>query len=94
MSPRHPRHRDVIERTRRDLARYERREPGARFFRSLALIGSVGWPIVVFATGGALLGRVLDARFRTGLSLTLSLLGAGTALGCFVAYRTLRGGGP
>ncbi len=80
---------DARERTRRDLMRLRRREPGERFWRSLALVGSVGWPIVLLATGGALLGRYLDARFGSGIRFTLMLLTLGTALGCFLAYRTL-----
>jgi len=85
---------DVRERTRRDIDRLGRREPGGRFWHSLALIGSVGWPIVLLSTGGALLGRYLDERFDAGIRLTLTLLMLGSVLGSFIAYRTLRGGGP
>lgn len=84
---------DARERTRRDLDRFRRREPGGRFWRSLALIGSVGWPIVIMATGGALLGRYLDARLETGVRFTLMLLTVGTVAGSVIAYRTLRGNG-
>lgn len=77
------------ERTRRDIEHRRLREPGDRFWRSFALIGSVGWPIVLLATGGAMLGRVLDGRFGTGVRLTLMLLTMGTVLGTVVAYRTL-----
>ena len=81
------------ERTRRDIDRFRRREPGGRFWRSLALIGSVGWPIVLLATGGALLGNRLDQRWGTGIRFTLMLLVAGTVAGSLIAYRTLRGNG-
>lgn len=84
---------DTRARTRRDVDRLRRREPGGRFWRSLALIGSVGWPIVLLATGGALLGRQLDARWETGVRFTLTLVAAGTALGAFVAFRAARGDG-
>lgn len=84
---------DVRERTRHDLARFQRREPGHRFWRSLALVGSVGWPIVLLAIGGALLGRSLDGRFGTGIRLTLILLTVGTAVGCTLAARSVRGDG-
>ncbi len=90
----HVRRPDTRDRTRRDIDRWRRREPEGRFWRSLALIGSVGWPIVLFATGGALFGSYLDGRLGTGIRLTLMLVTIGTALGCFIAYRTLRGGGP
>lgn len=82
---------EARNRTRRDVDRFRRREPGGRFWRSLALIGGVGWPIVLLATGGALLGRFLDGRLGTGVRFTLMILTVGTVLGCFIAYRTLRG---
>jgi predicted F0F1-ATPase subunit len=81
---------DPRDRTRRDVDRLRRREPGGRFWRSLALLGSVGWPIVLLATGGALLGRRLDVHFGTGVRLTLMLLTLGTVAGSLLAYRTLR----
>lgn len=77
------------DRTRRDLERLHRRDAGGRsFFRSLALIGSVGWPIVLLATIGALVGRSADRRFGTGARWTMTLLLLGTALGCVIAYRS------
>ncbi|HUK63658.1 MAG TPA: AtpZ/AtpI family protein [Dongiaceae bacterium] len=84
---------DARERTRKDLERLSRRESGNRFWRSLALIGAVGWPIVLLATGGAILGRYLDTRVGTGIRFTLVLLLAGTVLGSLIAYRTVRGDG-
>jgi ATP synthase protein I len=82
---------DMRDRTQRDLERLRRRDAGGRFWRSLALIGSVGWPIVILSTGGAFLGRYLDSRWNTGIRLTLILLMAGTVLGTFVALRAIKG---
>jgi predicted F0F1-ATPase subunit len=84
---------DARNRTRRDIDRLRGREPEGRFWRSLALIGSVGWPIVLLATGGALLGRYLDAHLGTGVRFTLMLLTVGTVLGTWIAFRTLRRNG-
>lgn len=93
--PRDPfRRADARERTERDLARLRRRAAGNHFWRSLALLGSVGWPIVLLTTGGALLGRYLDGRWGTGARFTLGLLVAGAAAGGVIAYRTLREAGP
>ena len=50
----------------------------------------MGWPIVLLATGGALLGRTLDARFDTGIRFTLILLTVGTTLGSILAARSVR----
>lgn len=88
----HVRRPNARDRTRRDLDRWNRREPAGRFWRSLALVGSVGWPIVLLSTGGALFGRYLDGRLDTGIRFTLMLLTLGTALGSIVAYRSVREG--
>ncbi|WP_338865009.1 AtpZ/AtpI family protein [Myxococcus stipitatus] len=81
------------ERARRDLSRFERREPAGQFWRSLSLIGSVGWPIVLLAVGGALLGWHLDTWLGTGIRLTLVLLTVGVVSGCLLAFRAVRGSG-
>jgi predicted F0F1-ATPase subunit len=80
---------DLRGRTRQDADRYEKREP-LSFWRSLALIGSVGWPIALGAVGGALIGRFLDEHYDTGIRYTLALLTAGTALTSFFALRAVR----
>ncbi|NJN47913.1 MAG: hypothetical protein HC808_17145 [Candidatus Competibacteraceae bacterium] len=75
---------------RRDSARLARHEQGQRsFWRSLSVLGMVGWPIAVGSVGGALLGRYLDTTFTTGISYTLMLMTAGVILGCFVAWKTV-----
>lgn len=81
---------DTRRRTREDVERFRRRDPEGRFWHSLALVGSVGWPIVLLGTGGALLGRYLDARYGLGVRLTLMLLTLGTAVGTALAFRALR----
>lgn len=55
-------------------------------------MGSVGWPIVLLAIGGAWLGRMLDARAGTGVRFTLMLLVLGASVGTFMALRSVRGG--
>ncbi|MEJ2087104.1 MAG: AtpZ/AtpI family protein [Gammaproteobacteria bacterium] len=83
---------DLRESTKRDVERRRRRDSGPGFWSSLALIGSVGWPIVLLATGGALLGRYLDGHWNTGVRFTLLLLTICTAIGTAIAFRFLRGG--
>ena len=74
----------------RDVSRLRRREgSGATFWRSLSVIGAVGWPIALGTVGGALLGRLLDARLGTGIRFTLMLLTAGVLLGSFLAWKAL-----
>lgn len=81
---------DARERTRRDLERLQRRERDGGVWKSLALIGSVGWPIVLSAVSGAALGRALDRHFGLGVRCSLMLLGLGTAFGTWIAFRSLR----
>jgi predicted F0F1-ATPase subunit len=83
--------RDVRAALARDASRRARRERGHRsFWRSLSVLGMVGWPIALAAGGGALLGRYLDLRLDTGVQLTLMLLTAGTILGSFIAWNTIQ----
>jgi len=75
----------------RDVSRLRRRDPsGATFWRSLSVLGTVGWAIALPAAAGALVGHVLDARFGSGVHLTLGLLTAGVMLGSAIAWRVLR----
>lgn len=75
----------------RDVDRYARREPpGRAFWRSLSVLGTVGWSIALPAAAGAWLGHHLDLRFDTGVRFTLMLLTAGVMLGSAVAWRVVR----
>ena len=50
----------------------------------------VGWPIAVLSVGGALLGHYVDQRWHAGVHFTLIMLTVGTALGAYIAWKTLR----
>ncbi|MEZ6133366.1 MAG: hypothetical protein R3C53_00510 [Pirellulaceae bacterium] len=74
----------------RDSARLARREKGHRsFWRSLNVLGMVGWPIVLGAVGGVFLGRYFDILFGSGIRFTLMLLTVGVLLGSLVAWKTV-----
>jgi ATP synthase protein I len=76
----------------RDLQRYSRRDPSSRsFWRSLGVLGAVGWPVAIATVGGALLGRWIDARLGTGLQFTLGLLAGGAVAGAGVAWHLIHG---
>ena len=81
---------DPRERTKRDLERVRRRQPETGFWSSLALIGSVGWPIALLAAGGAWLGRYLDSRWQTGVRFSLILLTLAATIGTAIAFRSVR----
>ena len=59
------------------------------FWRYLALLGSVGWPIAVAAVGGTWVGRVLDAYAGGGFRFTVLLLVVGLTLGSWTAWRII-----
>ena len=75
----------------RDFGRLGRRESSAAsFWRSLSVLGTVGWSIAVPAAAGAWLGHRLDVRFASGVRFTLMFLVAGVMLGSVVAWRVVR----
>jgi ATP synthase protein I len=75
----------------RDVGRLKRREPtSASFWRSLSVLGTVGWSIALPAVGGAWLGHRLDLHLESGVRFTLMLLTAGVMLGSVVAWRVVR----
>ena len=77
---------------RRDIRRYRNREPPDRsFWRSISVLGSVGWPIAVMTVAGAWFGRWLDRQWDTGVRLTLILVLVGAVLGCTVAWSIIQG---
>lgn len=87
MSPR-PDLRRSIE---RDARRLEKRDPSHRsFWRSLSLLGTVGWSIAGPAVLGAWFGHRLDLRWHTGVRFTLMLLFGGVMLGSAIAWGVLR----
>jgi ATP synthase protein I len=72
-------------------ARRMRRAKGekASFYRSLALLGTIGWLIVGPMLVGTFAGRWLDHRFDHGVTWTLGGAFAGLALGGWMAWRRL-----
>lgn len=75
----------------RDVERHARRElSGASFWRSLSVLGTVGWSIAVPAAAGAWLGHRLDLRFASGVRFTLMLLFLGVIVGSLIAWRAVR----
>jgi ATP synthase protein I len=82
---------DPRESLHRDVERLARREPsGASFWRSLGVLGTVGWSIAVPAAVGAWLGHRLDLHWETGVRFTLMLLFAGVIAGSVIAWRVVR----
>lgn len=79
------------ENVRRHRARRERaaRESRRSVGQDLAMIGVIGWTVVLPALLGIFAGRWLDRRFGTGIFWTLGLLVGGIAAGCALGWQRL-----
>jgi ATP synthase protein I len=75
-----------IRRERR--ARWER-EGERSLGQNLAMIGALGWTIVIPTLIGTFAGRWLDRQFGSGIFWTLGLLVCGLTLGCMVAWKRM-----
>ena len=64
-------------------------ESGRSIGQDLALVGVIGWTLVIPALLGVYAGRALDRRFGSGVFWTLGLLVAGVATGCALAWQRL-----
>jgi ATP synthase protein I len=72
--------------TRRERRHRWEREGERSIGQNLAMIGSLGWAVVIPTLVGIGLGRWLDHAFASGIFWTLGLLVAGLALGCALAW--------
>lgn len=86
----HPNHLDDAVRTRRERRARWRAEGERPIGRNLALIGALGWAIVLPTLAGLFAGRWLDRQLDAGLFWTLGLLVAGLALGCTLAWKRMQ----
>ncbi len=76
-----------LHRERRDRWR---REGERSIGRNLAMIGSLGWTIVIPTLLGIFAGRWLDRTFASGVFWTLGLLVVGLAVGCALAWNRMQ----
>ena len=65
------------------------RSGGQRFWAGMALVGSVGWMIVLPMVCGVMGGKWLDERLGTNLSFTLGFLLLGLVVGAYSVWRLL-----
>lgn len=87
-----PKNRDPLEeavRVRRERRARWQREGERSIGANLAMIGALGWTIVVPTLAGIFAGRWLDRYFESGIFWTLGLLTAGLALGCALAWKRM-----
>jgi ATP synthase protein I len=80
---------EVRLRTRRELDWVKYGEPSVA--RRLSQIGVLGWITVTPMLVGVFVGRWIDAKLGTGIFWTAPLLMLGAALGCWSAWKWMRG---
>lgn len=79
---------DAVRLRQERRARWQR-EGERSIGQNLAMIGALGWTVVVPTLIGTFAGRWLDGYFGSGIFWTLGLLVAGLALGCALAWRRM-----
>ena len=80
--------RRAVEVSRARAERWQR-EGERSLGQNLAMIGSLGWLIVMPTLAGVALGRWLDHQFGTGIQFTGALIAVGVALGGWLAWRRI-----
>ena len=76
-------------RKRQERREFWQREGERSLGQNLAMIGALGWTIVVPTLLGIFAGRWLDQTFHSGIFWTLGLLVAGLAAGCTFAWKRM-----
>jgi ATP synthase protein I len=66
-----------------------RRDGERSLGQNLAMIGALGWTIVLPTLVGIFAGRWLDRYFSSGVFWTLGLLVAGLTIGCLFAWNRM-----
>ena len=81
---------DAVKIRQERCERWER-EGERSIGQNLAMIGVLGWTIVLPTLLGLFAGRWLDRQFSLGIFWTLSLLVVGLTVGCALAWRRMHG---
>ena len=84
--------RDLAQSVQRQRQKRERwaRDGRHSFAQNLALVGSLGWSLVVPMLAGAFLGHFIDRRYQTGVFWSATSIFLGTAAGAYFVWERLR----
>ncbi len=80
--------RDAIRRRQERRDRWKR-EGERSLGQNLAMVGALGWLVVVPTLLGVLAGSWLDARFGSGVTFTGALIFLGAAFGFYLAWKRM-----
>ncbi len=75
--------------TRQERRERWQREGERSIGQNLAMIGVLGWTIVLPTLLGLFAGRWLDRQFHMGIFWTLGLLVVGLTIGCMLAWKRM-----
>ncbi len=75
--------------TRQERRERWQREGERSIGQNLAMIGVLGWTIVLPTLLGLFAGRWLDRQFHMGIFWTLGLLVVGLTAGCMLAWKRM-----
>ncbi len=83
---------DLDEAVEQRRARREawRRDGERSLASNLAMVGTLGWLIVVPTLVGTFAGRWIDRKSGMGITFTSALMFVGLISGCFLAWRKVR----
>ncbi len=84
----HERLSDAVK-TRQERRERWQREGERSIGQNIAMIGVLGWTIVLPTLLGLFAGRWLDRQFHMGIFWTLGLLVVGLAAGCMLAWKRM-----
>jgi len=84
----HERLSDAVK-TRQERRERWQREGERSIGQNLAMIGVLGWTIVLPTSLGLFAGRWLDRQFHLGIFWTLGLLVVGLTIGCILAWKRM-----
>ena len=80
---------DDAVKIRRQRREHWQREGERSIAQNLAMIGALGWTIVMPTLIGLFIGRWLDRTFHSGIFWTLGLLVLGLTIGCTPAWKRM-----
>jgi len=80
---------DDAVKIRRQRREHWQREGERSIAQNLAMIGALGWTIVMPTLIGLFIGRWLDRTFHSGIFWTLGLLVLGLTIGCTLAWKRM-----